>query len=127
MKTYPTLEDIIWAHTACIEAHGGPPGVRDVQVVDSASARPQATFDGQALYVRFEEQAAALFESLCKNHGFVDGNKRVALATLLGFIDINGYTLETDDDELIDLTLGMAENRYAREDVVRWLEIRLKS
>lgn len=93
---YPTLEEVLHLHARLLERFGGVRGVRDLGLVESALARPRSGY-----YRSLSEQAAALLQSLATNHGFVDGNKRVAFATCAVFLRLNGYrmVLTADDAE----------------------------
>ena len=77
-------------HAEVIAANGGSEGLRDEGLLESAIAAPQATFGGEALMQDAGEIAAAYLFYLCRNHPFVDGNKRTALAACLVFLDVNG-------------------------------------
>jgi death on curing protein len=77
-------------HGEVLRAHGGRPGLRDAALLESAVAAPQATFEGEPLIADLVEIAAAYLFYLCRNHPFVDGNKRTALATCLVFLAANG-------------------------------------
>src|SRR3954470_18112781 len=81
------------------ERFGGDPGIRDVNLVDSAVAQPRGSFGGQDLYPTLAEKAAALGFSLTKNHGFVDGNKRTAAGTVEMFLLRNGFEIDAPVDE----------------------------
>jgi death-on-curing protein len=76
-------------HTEVIAADGGSAGLRDEGLLESAVAAPRATFGGEALMQGGGEIAAAYLFYLCRNHPFVDGNKRTALAACLVFLEIN--------------------------------------
>lgn len=71
-----TLEIVIGIHAVLIKRYGGSPGIRDEGALQSAVSRTFQTFDGEELYNTTVEKAAALIESLVKNHPFIDGNKR---------------------------------------------------
>lgn len=77
--------EVLEIHSILIERFGGSEGVRDQELLDSALNRPYQTFNGQELYPRPIDKAAAIIESIVKNHPFVDGNKRTGyvLARLL--------------------------------------------
>lgn len=77
-------------HEEVLAAHGGAPGLRDAALLESAVAAPQATSAGKALLRDAVEIAAAYLFYLCRNHPFVDGNKRTALAACLVFLEANG-------------------------------------
>ena len=76
-------------HQQVLATHGGTPGVREVALLESAVAAPQATMSGKPLISDGIEVAAAYLFYLCRNHPFVDGNKRTALAACLVFLDTN--------------------------------------
>jgi death-on-curing protein len=77
-------------HDEVLAAHGGAGGIRDETLLESAVAAPQATMTGQLLISDPIEIAAAYLFYLCRNHAFVDGNKRTALAASLVFLEGNG-------------------------------------
>jgi death-on-curing protein len=83
------------------------PVVRDLGLIDSAVARPQADFAGVEAYPTVHLKAAALLESLAGNRPLVDGNKRTALASLLFFHDLNGLRVTLSHDEAFDLVIGV--------------------
>jgi death-on-curing protein len=85
--------------------------VRDLGLLASAVARPQATAFGQDAYPTIHEKAAALLHSLVNNHALVDGNKRIGLACCIGFLGMNGWQLTLTNDEAYDLVIAVAEGR----------------
>ncbi len=82
---YLTAEQVLFLHARLIEETGGSHGIRDVGLLQSAVARPRATFEGEDLYPDVCSKAAALMHSLINNHPFVDGNKRTGTAALKSF------------------------------------------
>ena len=82
---YLTIREVLFIHEALIETYGGSRGVRDQGLIETALLRPQTGY-----YADLIEEAAALWESLAMNHGFIDGNKRIAFAVMDIFLDING-------------------------------------
>lgn len=82
--------------------------VRDVGLLESALARPQATAFGDDAYRDLDEKAAALLHSLARNHALVDGNKRLALAGVIAFYGLNGRRLTLTNDEAYDLVISVA-------------------
>ncbi len=86
-----SLDEVIEIHSVLIERFGGPQGIRDLGLLESALYRPQTGY-----YQNLEEMAAALFESLIKNHPFVDGNKRVAFFATDVFLRLNGYKFQLE-------------------------------
>ncbi|MEQ1751538.1 MAG: Fic family protein, partial [Prosthecobacter sp.] len=83
---HPTVEAVLAIHEEVLAAHGGSPGLRSRELLESAIAAPQASMMGVPLITDPIEIAAAYLFYLCSNHAFVDGNKRAALATCLVFL-----------------------------------------
>lgn len=102
---YLTLPELL--HIAS-RALGGEPEVRDLGLLDSAAARPQATAFGKDAYPDLDAKAAALLHSLARNHALVDGNKRLALAAVIVFCGVNGRRLTLTNDEAYDLIIDVA-------------------
>jgi death-on-curing protein len=119
----PTVEAVLAIHAEVLAAHGGSPGLRSRELLESAVAAPQATMMGQPLITDAFEVAAAYLFYLCSNHAFVDGNKRVALATCLIFLSENGLLAneELDPDAWENLTLAVAAGALSREEVTEKL------
>ena len=115
-------------HAEVLAAHGGAEGIRDEGLLESAVAAPQATFGGEPLMAGAAEIAAAYLFYLCRNHPFVDGNKRTALAACLVFLGANGLLpsrkLPVDDWEA--LVLDVAASRLDREATTKRLKALLR-
>ena len=113
---HPTVSAVKAIHAEVLAAHGGMEGLRDEALLESAVAAPQATMFGKPLIADPIDVAAAYLFYLCRNHPFLDGNKRVALATCLVFLSENGLlpseTLDADAWER--LTLDVASSRLDR-------------
>ena len=82
--------------------------MRDIGLLESAVARPQASAFGSDAYPDLHTKAAALLHSVASNHGLVDGNKRLALAATIAFLGINGWRLTLTNDEAYDLVVAVA-------------------
>ena len=89
-------------------ALGGEPQVRDHGLLESASARPQATAFGGDADPDLDAKAAALLHSLARSHALVDGNKRLAFAAVIAFYGVNGRRLTLANDESYDLVIDVA-------------------
>ena len=113
---HPTVAAVKVIHRAALAAHGGMPGIRDEALLESAVAAPQATMMGRPLIQNPIEVAASYLFYLCRNHPFVDGNKRVALATCLVFLSENGLlpSEALDADAWERLMLDVAASRLDR-------------
>ncbi len=90
--------------------------VRDAGLLASALARPATTVFGTDAYSELELKAAALFESLARNHPLIDGNKRTAWTLMVLFLWINGFQHDFDTDSGFDLVIGVAEGRFELEE-----------
>ena len=115
-----SVDDALTIHHRMIAEFGGDLGVRDRGLLASALAMPKATFGGDYLHTDPPSMAAAYHYHVCANHPFIDGNKRVALAVAEVFLRANGLQLEATDDELVDLTLGVASGTMGKRDVTRF-------
>ena len=120
---HPTVEAVKAIHREVLQAHGGSPGIRDEGLLDSAVAAPQATMMGKPMFREPVEVAAAYLFYLCRNHPFIDGNKRTALATCLVFLSENGYLSQEklDVDTWEQLVLDVAASRIDREETTNRL------
>ena len=103
MIEYLTLEDAL----ILIEDLAVGP-VRDLGLLDSALHRPTATLWGRDAYATTDEKAAALLDSLVRNHPLVDGNKRLGWLATLVFLDINGHWIEAPDGDAYQLVMAVA-------------------
>jgi death on curing protein len=122
MSDFLTVAEVYRMQYRLIEMFGGLHGVRDVGAVEAAVFRPQLGY-----YNTIEEEAAALMESLGKNHGFVDGNKRIAFAATDVFLRRNGFFLDVDPVDAEAFIYGSLERgdfRFAR--IVEWIRGRMK-
>ncbi|TGL21024.1 type II toxin-antitoxin system death-on-curing family toxin [Leptospira levettii] len=117
-----SIEDVILIHKNQIELYGGAADIRDHGLLESAINQPMATFDGVCLHPSLFDKAAAYLFYLCKNHPFLDGNKRVALASSLVFLDINGYDILDPNEILYDFVIGVAEGKFKLEEIKKTFE-----
>lgn len=111
------LEEVLALHNHQIALYGGLDGLRDTGLLQSALAMPQATFGGVLLHGTLAEMAAAYLFHLARNHPFIDGNKRVALASALAFLELNGLDLSVERDELIELVLRVASGSASKAEL----------
>jgi death-on-curing protein len=88
----------------------------------SALGRPQVTFEGNDLYSNIYSKAAALMDSLIRNHPFIDGNKRTAIASAAIFLHLNGYSLIVTNEEMVHFTLVCARSKVTLEEISAWLK-----
>jgi death-on-curing protein len=110
---FPTLEEALHLHRRLLERFGGLPGARDPGLLESALARPRSGY-----YESLSAQAAALMQSLARNHAFVDGNKRMAFAMTAVFLRLNGYLLKVTADEAEEFLVEQVIRDHAELDVI---------
>ena len=110
-----TVEIVREIHAEAIARFGGSDGVRELALLESAVAAPQASFGGKSPYADLVEVAAAYLYYLCGNHPFVDGNKRAALGACIVFLRLNGMEPLGDGPEWEDLTLAVASSELDRD------------
>src|ERR1041385_6736209 len=95
-------------HKSLIDNFGGSHGIRDVNGLESALARPFQTFENKELYPTIVLKAAALLESVLFNHPFIDGNKRTGYTLLRLFLLSNGVDIRASQDEKHDFIISVA-------------------
>jgi death-on-curing protein len=122
-----TVDIVREIHAAAIKAFGGSDGVRDLALLESAVAAPQATFGGQSSYHDLPEVAAAYLFFICRNHPFIDGNKRAALGACLVFLRLNGIEPQKDGPEWEQLALDAASSAMDREETTARLRQLLRA
>jgi len=110
---YLTLPELLHVSRRTL---AGEVSVRDYGLLESALARPRATAFGRDAYGSLAEKAAALLQSLARNHALVDGNKRLALAATIAFLGLNGCKLTMSNDQAYDLVMAVATGEM--EDVL---------
>jgi len=114
-----TREIVILLHGELIAEHGGAAGLRDGGALESALARPQQKRHYEASDV--VALAATCAFGLCSNHPFVDGNKRVALASLDVFLRINGWALTATEVDAVATMLALASGTLSEDGLAAWV------
>lgn len=115
------LPELVHAiHQSLLAEHGGLPGVRDKDLLESALARPQqkATYESAASIFDF---AASYSYGLARNHPFIDGNKRIALTVAAVFLELNGYSLNATEAEAVLMYQQLAAGSLAEEELAAWI------
>jgi death on curing protein len=119
-----TVEIVREIHAAASRRFGGADGVREMALLESAVAAPQATIGGKSPFQDLAEVAAAYLFYLCRNHPFIDGNKRAALGAGIVFLRLNGIEPKPDGPEWEALTLAVAASGIDRDEATRRLRKR---
>ena len=117
-----SVEVVLQIHARVVEEYGGDCGLRDRGLLESAVGMPRSTFAGEFLHGSDAEKAAAYHYHLCANHPFVDGNKRVAVAAAEVFLLMNACELIAEDDELEEMTIGVAGGELSKEAVIAFFK-----
>jgi len=121
-----TLEDVLALHDELIQRYGGSPGLRDAGLLEAALAMPQAGFGSQYFHDFPHEMAAAYLFHLVRNHAFMDGNKRVALACAILFFKINRVSYWITEEEAVELTVETASGNMDKGAVTAFFRKHLK-
>lgn len=122
MADYFTVAEIYRMQYRLIELFGGLHGVRDQGAVEAAVFRPQTGY-----YNSLEEEASALMESLGNNHGFLDGNKRIAFTATDVFLRRNGFYLEVEPVDGYAFIVGsMERNEFRFAQILDWIRQHIK-
>jgi len=124
--TFLTIEEVHAIHANQLQLYGGTAGLRDVGLLRSALAQPEASFGGQWLHEDLPLMAAAYMFHLAQNHPYVDGNKRVAAVCGLHFLHLNGQSVEADPDAFADFVLAVASGKAGKDDLATWLGAHLQ-
>ena len=120
------LKDVLNIHNILIDKFGGTKGVRDFGSLESALARPFATFDNKFLYPSPSDKAAAILESVLINHPFVDGNKRTAYVLMKLILFEYGLDVEATQDEKYEMVVASSMGDMRFDDIKAWMDSRLK-
>jgi death-on-curing protein len=117
-----SVEDVIFIHERVLSRDGGLAGVRDMGLLHAAVMTPRQSFGGTFLHDDLASMAAAYLFHLAKNHAFLDGNKRVALASAIAFLLANDVTNLPDQDEAAKITLAVASGEMSKSDLIAWFQ-----
>jgi len=121
-----TVEIVREIHAEAITRFGGSDGIRELALLESAVAAPQASFGGKSPFADLTEVAAAYLFYICKNHPFIDGNKRAALGACIVFLRLNGVEPLPDGPQWEELTLAVAASELDRDQTTARLRAILK-
>ncbi|MGQ0633434.1 MAG: type II toxin-antitoxin system death-on-curing family toxin [Planctomycetaceae bacterium] len=124
---FPSVDQVLAIHERVLREYGGAESVRDRGLLESAVAMPAAGFGGQFLHLGIPAMAAAYLFHLCRNHPFVDGNKRTALAAAIAFLYANHFQLKASLKEVESLTLGVADGSVTKEHATEFFRAHARS
>lgn len=115
------IEIVKYFHTILIDEFGGSDGIRDLNALKAAIQRPFSTFDGKDLYPTIHDKAAALVESLVKNHAFIDGNKRIGYVMLRFYLNESGYDLSVSQTDKYNFIIEISKGNLDFESIKEWI------
>ncbi|MCL2743709.1 MAG: type II toxin-antitoxin system death-on-curing family toxin [Planctomycetaceae bacterium] len=117
MPHFLPLQRVLQIHESQIKLFGGSTGIRDLGLLESALAMPQASFGGAYLHSGSFAMAAAYLFHIVSNHPFLDGNKRTGTAVALFFLTLNGIEHDFDIDVLTSLVLSVACGEIGKDKI----------
>ncbi|MCL4195502.1 MAG: type II toxin-antitoxin system death-on-curing family toxin [Thermoguttaceae bacterium] len=120
MTDFLSTEDVLSLHADQVDLYGGEHGVRDLGLLDSAVAQPQASFGGEHLHKDLFEMAAAYLYHLVQNHPFLDGNKRTGAVAAMVFLDLNGIEIDAPKGSLYDLAMAVATGQAGKAEIAKF-------
>lgn len=121
---YLTIEQLLFIHERVIAETGGESGVLNWGALEPVVARPRQGYGGVDAFPDLFSKAAALMHGIISSHPFLDGNKRTAVAAAGLTLTINGFSLVTSNDDLLDFALSAAQNHTEVDAIAAWLQAR---
>lgn len=122
-----SIKEVEIIHNILIDKFGGSKGIRDIGLLESALARPFATFDRNDLYPNPIEKASAILESIVINHPFVDGNKRTAYTLMRLILLENGLDIIAGQESKYDLVISASTGKLRFDEIKNWIQSNLKN
>ncbi len=116
-----TLNEVIKIHDDILNTSGGLEGVSLNKSLESALNRAETHSFYEGITDIFEI-AAIYCISIAQGHLFNDGNKRTAFSILYNFLEINGYELEANSDDIVNIMLKIAEKKITKDELVNWIK-----
>jgi death-on-curing protein len=120
MVDFLNVPDVLMLHSEQIDLYGGEHGVRDLGLLESAVAQPQAGFGGEYLHPDISEMAAAYLFHIVQNHPFLDGNKRAGAVSALVFLDMNEVEIDAPKGAIYDLTMSVATGQVGKAEIAEF-------
>ncbi len=114
-------EVVLTIHADLLQRYGGKPGLRDMGLLESALGQPRMTFGGRYVHKTLFDKAAAYGYHVCKDHPFVDGNKRVAFVLMDIFLQRNGWEIVSPEEEAYSMVINLASGNLTKAKLSVWL------
>ena len=115
--TFLELGEILLIHVNQLEHYGGSPGIRDIGILESATAMPRAGIADRYLHEDIFEMAAAYLYYIVRDHPFIDGNKRTGAVAAMVFLAMNDIKIQVDEDGLEAMVRSVAEGTMTKAEV----------
>lgn len=119
---YLSEAEVISINLRMVSKYGGLHGVKDLNMLSLAVGRPQMSVGFQDAYKTVFDKAAAIFDSIIRNHPFLDGNKRTSLFSAVLFLKYNGWEVIFKRKEAVKFTRKVHDNRLSIEEISDWLK-----
>lgn len=113
---------VLTIHADLLQRYGGQLGVRDRNLLESALAQPKMRVGGRYAHETIFEKAAAYGNHVCKNHPFIDGNKRVAFVLMDVFLQKNGWEIVSLEEEAYSMMMNLASGKLTKAQLAPWLK-----
>jgi death-on-curing protein len=113
---------VVSIHADLLQRYGGRPGLRDRHLLESAVAQPKMTIGGKSVHKTLFAKAAAYGYHVCRNHPFIDGNKRVAFILMDIFLQKNGWEIVADEEEAYSMMMDLASGKLAKAQLASWVK-----
>jgi death-on-curing protein len=123
MIDFLDVQDVLGLHADQVALYGGEHGVRDMGLLESAIAQPNATFGGEFLHKDIFEMAAAYLFHIVQNHPFLDGNKRAGAVAALVFLDFNGIEIDALKGSIYELTMSVATGQSGKMQIAEFFRV----
>lgn len=105
-----------------LQRYGGRPGLRDRNLLESALAQPKMAIGGKFVHRTVFDKAAAYGFHVCKNHPFVDANKRVAFVLMDIFLQRNGWEIVAHEEDAYSLMMDLASGKLTKAQLSAWVK-----
>lgn len=120
---YLSEAEAILINEEMVGLYGGLHGVKDLNMLSLAVGRPQMSIDLHDAYKTIFDKAAAMFDSIIRNHPFLDGNKRTSLFSAVLFLEYNGWIVVFKRKEGVKFTRKVHDHRLSVQEISKWLEM----
>ena len=115
-------ELVLIIHSDLLQRYGGKAGVRDIAPLQSALAQPKVTVGRKFVHKSVFDKAAAYGYHVCRNHIFIDGNKRVAFVLMDLFLQSNGWEIVATEEEAYSMMIELSSGRVSKAELSSWLK-----